>query len=49
MLSAALKLEARAVLAEMRQVVEAERMPDATVRVARCVNCEFRLFCNDVL
>jgi len=35
-------------LAEMREIVEAERMPAMTTRPARCVNCEFRLFCNDV-
>jgi len=48
-LSEALKLEAKAMLGEMRAVVEAERMPEPTVRPARCVNCEFRRFCNDVL
>lgn len=48
-LSEALKLEAKAMLNEMRAVVEAERMPEPTARSARCVNCEFRRFCNDVL
>ncbi len=35
-------------LREMREIVEAERMPTMTTRPARCVNCEFRRFCNDV-
>lgn len=35
-------------LAEMREIVEAERMPAMTTRPARCINCEFRRFCNDV-
>jgi len=35
-------------LAEMREIVETERMPAMTTRPARCVNCEFRRFCNDV-
>ncbi len=48
-LSAALKLEARTLLAEMRRVVEAEIMPEPTLQAARCVNCEFRRFCNDVV
>lgn len=38
----------RAVLGEIREIVEAERMPAMTTRPARCVNCEFRRFCNDV-
>lgn len=38
----------RAALGEMREIVEAERMPAMTTRPARCVNCEFRRFCNDV-
>jgi len=35
-------------LAEMREIVQAERMPAANTRSARCVNCEFRRFCNDI-
>lgn len=38
----------QAALGEMREIVEAERMPVMTTRPARCVNCEFRRFCNDV-
>lgn len=33
----------------MRAVLETERMPGPTPRRARCVSCEFRRFCNDVL
>lgn len=38
----------KAALAEMREIVAAERMPAMTTRPTRCVNCEFRRFCNDV-
>lgn len=48
-LSAVTKLKARSLLAEMRQVVESEAIPEPSSQVARCVNCEFRRFCNDVL
>lgn len=34
---------------EIRQMLEAGRMPDPTSRRGQCVNCEFRRFCNDVL
>lgn len=32
----------------MRQMVEAEAMPEAARGRARCVACEFRRFCNDL-
>jgi len=48
-LSRRLKRSVRATLAEMRALVESEIMPPPTRRRARCVNCEFRRFCNDVL
>jgi CRISPR-associated exonuclease Cas4 len=35
-------------LAEMRKVIEHERMPDPTNWRQRCSDCEFRRFCNDV-
>lgn len=48
-LTEALKLRACAMLAEMRQIVAAETMPEPISQAARCVNCEFRRFCNDVV
>lgn len=33
---------------EIRASIEAEHMPPATNKRGRCVNCEFRRFCNDV-
>jgi CRISPR-associated exonuclease Cas4 len=48
-LGARLKAEAQSALAEMRAMIDAERMPDPVERAGRCVNCEFRRFCNDVL
>ena len=47
-LTARLKKQARAALVEMRETVEREEIPELTPRRARCVDCEFRLFCNDV-
>ena len=48
-LTEATKLRARAMLTEMRQIVDAEAMPAPLTQPGRCVNCEFRRFCNDVL
>ncbi|RME80653.1 MAG: CRISPR-associated protein Cas4 [Caldilineae bacterium] len=33
---------------EIRRMIEEERMPEATRQRARCVDCEYRRFCNDV-
>lgn len=38
-----------AALAEMRRVMEREEMPPPTTNLRKCVACEFRRFCNDVL
>jgi len=43
------KRKALAALAEIRTIVATEAMPAATARRARCIDCEFRRFCNDVL
>ncbi len=48
-LPAGSKLRAQAALAEMRSLIETEIMPEPTASRARCVNCEFRRFCNDIL
>ena len=34
---------------QMRRNVESELMPDAPSSLARCITCEFRRFCNDVV
>lgn len=47
-LTAAAKLKARACLADLCASIDTEIMPEATARAGRCVNCEFRRFCNDV-
>jgi len=39
----------REALESMRAMVEQEMMPDPPSSRRRCVNCEFRRFCNDVL
>lgn len=36
-------------LVEMRAIAQTQRMPAATKQQRRCVDCEFRRFCNDVL
>jgi len=43
-----LRWEVRQLVAEMRAMVEEERMPGPTRYRRRCVACEFRRFCNDV-
>lgn len=35
-------------VASMRRMVQLERMPPAVRRRAKCIECEFRRFCNDV-
>jgi CRISPR-associated exonuclease Cas4 len=34
--------------AEIHRMIDEERMPGATSQPGKCVNCEFRRFCNDV-
>lgn len=43
-----LRQEVLQLVAEMRAMVEGERMPEPTRHRRRCVACEFRRFCNDV-
>lgn len=47
-LTQALRSRLEAALADMRVMVERERMPEPTRCRNRCLVCEFRLFCNDV-
>lgn len=47
-LTAALNRQVEQVVATMRQIVEHEAMPAPTAWQQRCVDCEFRRFCNDV-
>jgi CRISPR-associated exonuclease Cas4 len=46
---ARLRKDVIAHLAEIRGMIETEQMPAPTTQRSRCVNCEFRRFCNDVL
>ena len=43
-----LKANARECITAIRACVEQDRMPEPTQQAGRCVNCEFRRFCNDV-
>lgn len=36
-------------LTAMNQITWQQQMPEATPHVSRCVDCEFRRFCNDVV
>ncbi|MCB0096747.1 MAG: CRISPR-associated protein Cas4 [Caldilineaceae bacterium] len=36
-------------LLEIHQMVHTQRVPNATRQRSKCVNCEFRRFCNDVI
>lgn len=47
-LSARWRKKVRAALAEMRDAVEGERMPKPPKARGKCVDCEYRRFCNDV-
>ena len=44
-----LRRQLAAALAGMREMLEQEKMPAPTPQIAKCVACEFRRFCNDVL
>lgn len=43
-----LRKEAERAIAEIRAIVQQERMPGPTSNRGRCVDCEFRRFCNDI-
>lgn len=44
-----LRIKAEKAFREMREILEKERMPLPVRNVAKCVACEFRRFCNDVV
>lgn len=48
-LTGKLRAEVREAVRAMAEMVEREAMPEPPELVAKCVNCEFRRFCNDVL
>lgn len=45
----ALRRKVFTTIAALRQMIEHERMPLAPGNTTRCVQCEFRRFCNDVI
>jgi CRISPR-associated exonuclease Cas4 len=47
-ISAREKGAARAMLRQIREMIAAERTPEPPRTRGRCVDCEFRRFCNDV-
>ncbi len=44
-----LRKQVHAAVAAMQQVAYKEAMPPPTTQISKCVSCEFRRFCNDVL
>lgn len=48
LLTPRLRRDAEKLLGEIRGTVMAQRVPPATSQRQRCVDCEFRRFCNDV-
>ncbi len=44
-----LRQEVLACVEQIREMVVQERMPEPTSRRGRCVDCEFRRFCGDVV
>ncbi|MEM7537538.1 MAG: CRISPR-associated protein Cas4 [Chloroflexota bacterium] len=44
-----LRNDAKRKLSEVREMIEQQRIPPPTKQRGKCVNCEFRRFCNDVL
>ncbi len=47
-INARLKANLRKSIATMRKIVAAEWMPSPTAQRGKCVDCEFRRFCNDI-
>ncbi len=47
-LSSRLRAGLRSQVAAMRRMIDNQQMPEPTEARARCVNCEFRRFCNDL-
>ena len=45
----ALRQQVTQALGQMSQIVTQEAMPDPTPQRRRCIDCEFRRFCNDVV
>ncbi|HLI47389.1 MAG TPA: CRISPR-associated protein Cas4 [Chthonomonas sp.] len=48
-ITAKLRQEVLACIEQIREMVVQERMPEPTSRRGRCVDCEFRRFCGDVV
>jgi CRISPR-associated exonuclease Cas4 len=45
---ARLRATVTAALAALKRIAESEAMPGPVSQIAKCVDCEFRRFCNDV-
>ncbi|MFN8627990.1 MAG: CRISPR-associated protein Cas4 [Candidatus Binatia bacterium] len=47
-MTAALRAETRQCIAEIHELIAAERMPAATQQRGRCADCEYRNYCGDI-
>lgn len=47
-ISRGMRQSVMAAITEMRQIADAESMPESTKHPRTCLDCEFRRFCNDV-
>lgn len=47
-LTSRLRVGLRGQVVQMRQMIASQAMPEPTTAKARCINCEFRRFCNDL-
>lgn len=47
--TSALRRQLETALNTMREIAQQEYMPPPTAQTQRCVDCEFRRFCNDVI
>lgn len=47
-ISRGMRQSVMAAITEMRQIADAESMPEPTKHPRTCLDCEFRRFCNDV-
>lgn len=48
-ITAAMRLQVKKILADLRATIEDERLPRPTPHRKRCTDCEYRRFCGDVL
>jgi CRISPR-associated exonuclease Cas4 len=43
-----MKKSVKNIISSMNNIIESEILPDKTVNVNKCLDCEYRRFCNDI-